>query len=88
MKKQKYVGYGTMLWAFLFMCDYTYHLFQIDKSGVVTTILGLRIKTVMNQKGIQTDFSLTYRALLIYVLFIILYTILLTILDKRKAARQ
>ena len=84
MKQLKYLGYGSVLWLFLFIIDYAYHLLHINKSGVVMTVLGLKIETLMEPNKLFTQFSLTLRALITYIIFIIVCNIIFTILNLRK----
>ncbi|NBK97224.1 MAG: hypothetical protein EOM50_04295 [Erysipelotrichia bacterium] len=84
MKQLKYAGYASLIWIVLFLFDYIYHLFQIEKSGVVTTLMGLKITTEMTISELNTQFSLTIQALLIYIIFIAICVALFTVARKKK----
>lgn len=84
MKITKLIGVGTVLWAIIFLVDYIYELFQINETSVVTTVTGLKITTVMTKEELNTHFALTLQALILYVVFIILFTLLGLFLQKRR----
>ncbi|MGX8833284.1 hypothetical protein ACWG0P_03645 [Amedibacillus sp. YH-ame6] len=84
MKKIKLLSYGTIVWLIVFLIDYVVHLFQIDRSGVVTTLTGLKITTTMTSTELFTKFSLTLQTVIVYVCFIVIWMILCSVLQAKK----
>jgi len=84
MKITKLIGVGTVLWAIIFLVDYIYELFQINETSVVTTMTGLKITTVMTKEELNTHFALTLQALVLYLVFIVLFTLFGVFLQKRR----
>ncbi|HAB33327.1 MAG TPA: hypothetical protein DCE40_04340 [Exiguobacterium sp.] len=84
MKITKLIGVGTVLWAIIFLVDYIYELFQIKETSVVTTMTGLKITTVMTKEELNTHFALTLQALVLYLVFIVLFTLFGVFLQKRR----
>ncbi|MEI5907981.1 hypothetical protein WAK64_13040 [Bacillus spongiae] len=73
MKIKKYIGIGTVIWSIIFLIDYIYELFKINKTSDVTTLTGLRITTVMTKEELNTQFSLTWQSLIMYLVFVIVF---------------
>ncbi|MED1900001.1 MULTISPECIES: hypothetical protein [Bacillus] len=84
MKITKYIGIGSMIWAIVFFIDYIYELFQINESGSVTTLTGLRITTEMTKEELNTQFALTWQALLMYIIFLIIWVVISLLINSRK----
>ncbi|WP_290773721.1 MULTISPECIES: hypothetical protein [unclassified Exiguobacterium] len=84
MKITKLIGVGTVLWTIIFLVDYIYELFQINETSVVTTMTGLKITTVMTKEELNTHFALTLQALVLYLVFIVLFTLFGVFLQKRR----
>jgi len=84
MKITQLIGVGTVLWAIIFLVDYIYELFQINETSVVTTMTGLKITTVMTKEELNTHFALTLQALVLYLVFIVLFTLFGVFLQKRR----
>ncbi len=84
MKITKLISVGTVLWAIIFLVDYIYELFQINETSVVTTMTGLKITTVMTKEELNTHFALTLQALVLYLVFIVLFTLFGVFLQKRR----
>lgn len=86
MKKIKYIGIFTIIWLAIFMGESIYELFQIEKSSTITTFLGLRIVTTMTKEELYNQFSLTSKAVFIYIVFIIVCSLFFSLLRiyKRK----
>ena len=55
------------------MIDYVVELFSISSSGTTNTALGLEIITKMNNNSLNTTFSLTWKVLILYLVFILLF---------------
>ncbi|ANU10842.1 hypothetical protein A1A1_01493 [Planococcus antarcticus DSM 14505] len=84
MKITKYIGIGTVVWAIIFLIDYIYELFKITETSVVTTLAGLRITTVMTKEELNTYFSLTWQALIMYLVFLIVFVSLALLINSKK----
>lgn len=84
MKITKYIGIGSAIWMVVFLIDYIYELFQINKNGVVTTFSGLRITTEMTKAELNTQFSLTWQALIMYILFLVIWVGISLLISSRK----
>ena len=61
---------GSSIYLVAFMIDYVAELFSINSSGIKTTALGLKIVTNMNEHSLNSTFSLTWRVLILYLVFI------------------
>ena len=61
---------GSSIYLVAFMIDYVAELFSINSSGIKTTALGLKIVINMNEHSLNTTFSLTWRVLILYLVFI------------------
>lgn len=83
MKNIKCLSVGTMVYMFIFLANYMYELFRIHSSGTVETILGLKIVTEMTGSEINTVFSLTLKAVLMYVGFILIWLLICRVLNSR-----
>ncbi|WP_026830231.1 hypothetical protein [Exiguobacterium antarcticum] len=88
MKITKLIGVGTVIWAVIFLIDYIYELFQINETSVVTTMTGLKISTVMTKEELNTHFSLTLQALLMYLAFIVLFTLVGLFMQTRRTSAR
>ncbi|HCN57735.1 MULTISPECIES: hypothetical protein [unclassified Exiguobacterium] len=88
MKLTKLIGVGTVIWAVIFLIDYIYELFQINETSVVTTMTGLKISTVMTKEELNTHFSLTLQALLMYLAFIVLFTLFGLFMQTRRISAR
>ena len=84
MKIKKYIGIGTVIWSIVFLIDYIYELFKITETSVVTTLAGLRITTVMTKEELNTHFSLTWQALVMYLVFLIVFVSLAVLINLKK----
>ena len=84
MKITKYIGIGTVIWSIVFLIDYIYELFKITETSVVTTLAGLRITTVMTKEELNTHFSLTWQALVMYLVFLIVFVSLAVLINSKK----
>lgn len=80
----KSLSIGTGIYLAIFLLDYIIELFQITQSGSKITLLGLKIETLMTKQSLNTNFSLTYRSVLSYILFISVWMILTYVLKKYK----
>lgn len=81
---RKNLSIGTIIWLIIFLLNYVYNLFQINESGIVTTLTGLRITTVMTESELDTTFTLTLQAVIMYLIFISLWLIACYVLSKRQ----
>ena len=88
MKLTKLIGVGTVIWAVIFLIDYIYELFQINETSVVTTMTGLKISTVMTKEELNTHFSLTLQALIMYLVFIVLFTLFGLFMQTRRTSAR
>ena len=70
MNYYKAFNAGSSIYLVAFMIDYVAELFSINSSGIKTTALGLKIVTNMNEHSLNTTFSLTWRVLILYLVFI------------------
>lgn len=84
MKITKYIGIGTVIWSIVFLINYIYELFKITETSIVTTLTGLRISTVMTKEELNTDFSLTWKALIMYLLFLIIFVSFAVLMNSKK----
>lgn len=82
IKVFKFFTQANMLYVIIFMVDYVVELFRITESGYYTTLLGMQIDMVMDKHGIETNFSLLWWSLLLYILFVISFTLIRMISSK------
>lgn len=68
--KNVFIG-STLLFLAFFVVDTVYELFQIKGSSNVTTVLGLKIQTVVTSSSLQTTFRLTVLVLFSYIIFVL-----------------
>lgn len=87
MKNIKYIGYGTITWMVIFVINYIYELFKINESGTIITLTGLKITTLMTEKELYTEFSLTKQSLVMYISFIICWFIVCYFINYRKKSK-
>lgn len=87
MKVTKYFGIGSIVFIILFLLDYIIELFQIYETSVKTTLLGLKITTKMTETSLNTNFSLTWRALITYMVFIVLWIIVSCFLHQLRHSK-
>lgn len=87
MKNIKNIGYGTITWLVIFVINYIYELFKINESGTIVTLTGLKITTLMTEKELYTEFSLTKQALVMYIGFIICWVIVCYFIYYRKKSK-
>ena len=64
---------GSSIYLVAFIIDYIIELFSINSSGIKITALGLKIITNMNEHSLNTTFSLTWRVLISYLIFILFF---------------
>lgn len=69
----KNFGIGSLTYIVVFLADYIYELFQINTNSTIVTMLGLKIKTVMTKAQIDSTFTLTWKILITYVIFMIIW---------------
>lgn len=84
MNYYKALSTGSCVYLVIFMIDYVVELFSIDSSGTKITALGLKIITKMNNNSLNTTFSLTWKILILYLTFILLFMIIFYFLKKIK----
>lgn len=82
MKNIKYLSVGTAVYLFIFLADYIYELFQIHSSGTVETILGLKIVTQITETELNSLFSITPKAFVIYLVFVLMWVVLSNIVSN------
>lgn len=70
----KQIGLASIVWIIAFVADYVIELFHIDQTSTIITALGLRIETTMTEHELNTNFAITSRAVVIYLIFICLWT--------------
>ncbi|MFT8813050.1 hypothetical protein [Oenococcus sp.] len=87
MKKyMKQLSIASSCWMLIFVLDYIIELFQIDESGVVTTLTGLRIETHITPDELNSLFSLTWQAVGLYALFVVIWFAVYHMFQIKKAA--
>lgn len=67
------------------MIDYIIKMFNINSYGIKITALGLKIITNIYEHSLNTNFSLTWRVLILYLFFILLFMSALYFLKKQKS---
>ncbi len=87
MKQIKYTSIGSTVWLVFFVFDYVIELFQINSSSKIVTFMGLKITTVMTKQKIDTVLSMTWKALIIYLIFIIIWIFAATLISKNGKSR-
>lgn len=86
----KQCGHASLTWMIIFVVDYMRTLFSIEESGTTVTYMGLRIRTDMNASELVTTFSLTWRALALYVAFLAAWVAIWKLVDiaRRRSLRE
>lgn len=84
MKILKIVKLSIAVWLVLSLINYLYTLFQIDKTSVVTTMMGLEIKSHITAEAIHTQFSPTPQMIFTFGIVLILVGGLYTLISKRR----
>jgi ABC-type transport system involved in cytochrome c biogenesis permease subunit len=80
----KQISIASTFWIIIFLIDFIFELFQINKSGVRTTLLGLKITTKMTTNELNTLFSPTLNVLFGYLMFIIIWLFVYYLLDRKQ----
>ncbi|AZZ61239.1 hypothetical protein DSM07_08050 [Oenococcus sp. UCMA 16435] len=88
MKQIKYTSIGSTVWFAIFVLDYVIELFQINSSSKIVTFMGLKITTVMTKQKIDTVLSMTWKALIIYLIFIIIWIFAVTLISKNRKQKS
>ncbi|EIT84383.1 hypothetical protein A374_16393 [Fictibacillus macauensis ZFHKF-1] len=88
MKITKYIGIGTVIWSIVFLIDYIYELSIITETSEVTTFTGLRITTVMTKEELNTNFSLTWQDLVMYLVFLIVFVSISVLINSKKRQKS
>lgn len=84
MNYYKAFSTGSCIYLVIFMIDYVVELFSISSSGTTNTALGLEIITKMNNNPLNTTFSLTWKVLILYLVFILLFMSIFYFFKKTK----
>ena len=79
----RYLKWVNLTFLTLLTTDIILHLFQINETSSVLTLLGIRIDTVISPRTIDTMFSLDVRLLSTYLITLALLFPLFYVLDKR-----
>ena len=85
MKYMKQLSIALTLYMIVFVLDFIKTLFTIQHSGVVYTMLGMRITTTMTAHSLENVFLLTYKNLLSLLVFCALWMGVYFIIDKKHA---
>lgn len=73
MRYMKQISLASTCWLIIFILDFVIELFQVTKSGTKETVLGLKIITRMTPHELNTVFSLTFKTLISYLIFILIW---------------
>lgn len=65
--------WGNIVYIFLLVFNLLYELFQIQESGTVVTLFGIRIISDITPEQMWTTFQLDYRLLFSYLVVISLF---------------
>lgn len=84
MKILKIVKLSIAVWLVLSLIDYLYTLFQIDKTSIVTTMMGLEIKSHITAEAIHTQFSPTTQMIFTFGIVLIFVGGLYALISKRR----
>lgn len=82
MRLSKSFGIGTCIYLLLFLVDYVIELFQITQSGQKITLFGLKISTIMTNHSLNTNFTLTFKTLIMYLIFMLLWMLATTAIKR------
>lgn len=81
----KGISLGSCTYLVAFMVDYVVELFRINSSGEKITFLGLKIVTSMRENSLNTTFSLTWKVLITYAVFMVVFMLIFSAFRKIKS---
>ncbi|MFT8917302.1 MAG: hypothetical protein ABF899_05520 [Oenococcus sp.] len=73
------IGIATTLYLVAFIADYIVTLFQTTKGATITNFMGLKASS---QATKEISFALTWRSLIIYLCFVIIWLLAAFIINK------
>ncbi|MHA8042358.1 hypothetical protein ACWYYG_00070 (plasmid) [Staphylococcus xylosus] len=82
MKIAKVLTLSFIVWLILSLTDYLYELFQIDKSGTIVTLMGLRIESHITKDEINTYFSLTPQMIVSFLIILIILSLIFFLISN------
>ncbi|MCR1901388.1 hypothetical protein [Ligilactobacillus apodemi] len=75
---------GSVIFLFLLAIDFSIELFQINESGTVVTLFGVKIVTIMTKQELSNSLTLTYTTLISYLLTLLVWSVIRFIISQRK----
>lgn len=85
MKYIRQFNIALTIYLVVFVLDFIRTLFTIQHTGVVYTLLGMRISTKMTTHSLENVFLLTYRTGLSLLVFISLWMGIYYLIDHKHA---
>lgn len=77
--------WGNIAYLFLVSIDLLVELFQINESGTVVTLFGIKIISRITPSELNTTFLLQNRLIISYVVTMVIFLLAGYILNKRKS---
>lgn len=84
MKYMKQISIASACWLIVFILDSVIELFQVTTSGTKETMFGLKIINKMTTHELNTVFSLTFKSLIFYLTFILIWLVIYSFIVRNK----
>ncbi|WP_202982893.1 hypothetical protein [Oenococcus sicerae] len=80
----KQLSIASTCWAVIFLIDYLIELFQINHTSTITTLSGLKIVTQITPRELNTEFTLTFQSLCLYLTFVVIWFVIYSVIKFMK----